>query len=127
MIGAGQAAAGVPLAPAGDAQKECSGSIPNRGYFYSNTYQFAAPGPNGDFGINAENHHFRFDGFLAGLENARRLQAWGNWVIYRAADFDLAVPYQPTGSLAILESPGYWANLDDLHDTNVFHWTVLCD
>ncbi|MFI6999707.1 hypothetical protein [Nocardia sp. NPDC050175] len=68
---------------------------------------------------------FSFMGFLDAAENARMLGARDSkWIIYRASDFDLAVPYVEGAGLFLLESRGFAGNLDDRNGN--FDWVELC-
>lgn len=116
---------GIGPAHADSASGSCSGTAERRGYFYVRTYQSASPDSNGTVG-SWENHDFSFMGFLDAAEDARMLGARDNkWIIYRATDFDLAVPYVGGAGVYLLESRGYSSNLDDRNSN--FEWIKLCD
>ncbi|QIS15909.1 hypothetical protein [Nocardia arthritidis] len=125
-----------PSRGASSATGSCSGSVDrpfrNGGYFYARTYQWASPDFDGNVGT-WENHDFSFMGFLDGAEKSRMLGARdGKWIIYRASDFDLAVPYVSGSGLYLLENTDRWGNRDsrysDLDDRNGnFDWKKLCD
>ncbi|MDR7168197.1 hypothetical protein J2W56_001916 [Nocardia kruczakiae] len=93
----------------------CSGDVDGWGYFYAYTYQYVYI--DGDNTISDEDHDFDFDGFLAGAEHARLLHGKKNqWLVYRAGDFDLAVPYVDDAGLFVRD------NRDTDND-----WIKLCD
>ncbi|MFI6041388.1 hypothetical protein ACIA8C_07115 [Nocardia sp. NPDC051321] len=116
---------GIGPAHADSTSGSCSGSAGHRGYFYAHTYQSAFPDFDGTVG-SWETHDFFFMGFLDAADNARMLGARDSkWVIYRASDFDLAVPYVEGAGLFLLESRGYSSNLDDRNGN--FEWIKLCD
>ncbi|GAB4586501.1 hypothetical protein [Nocardia sp. IFM 10818] len=138
--GAGGAAPSTPGQAtnigASSASGSCSGSVDrsfqDRGYFYAHTWQWASPSFDGTVG-SWEDHDFTFMGFLEPAEQARVLGARdGKWIIYRATDFDLAVPYVDGAGLFLLENTDHWGDRDssysDLDDYNgTFEWIKLCD
>lgn len=120
-----------PTSPADDdsgastdtATGTCSGTVDRRGFFYAHTYQYAYTS-NGT--VESEDHDFSFGGFLSDEEHARIIGARNTkWVIYRAKDFDLAVPYVSGAGLYLLEKRH---DSDDLNNPETdFNWIKLCD
>ncbi|MFF2085131.1 hypothetical protein ACFVVM_15250 [Nocardia sp. NPDC058176] len=91
----------------------CSGTANPWGDFYAYTYQYVYIYDNQ---IESESHSFSFSGFLDGAEEAVLIGGRDNqWTIYRAGDYDLAVPYIAGAGLFVQ---------DNRHAGN--EWVKLC-
>lgn len=114
MGGAGPAAAD-PDPPYGffNNSGSCSGSAENWGSFYAWTSSQVFIYSDGR--VEDTSHNFSFDGFLDGAENAAMLYSKDyTWLVFRAGDFDIAVPY--------VKGAGLWAQ-DNRYGGG---WTKLC-
>lgn len=97
-LGAGTAHADFTESHSGS----CSGTVRGWGNFYAYTYQYVHVDDNR---IENEQHTFSFSGFLDGAEDARLLRGSDNkWVVYRAGDFDISVPYVAGAGLFVRDN-----------------------
>lgn len=79
----------------------CAGTTP-WGVFQAITYQYVSV-INDEF--YDERHRFSFGGFLDGAEDAEYVYGLDNkWRVYRAGDFDIAVPYIEDAGLFVKDN-----------------------
>ncbi|WP_024801859.1 hypothetical protein [Nocardia sp. BMG51109] len=107
--------AGSARAVSGSESVTCSGSVKPWGWFSAQTYQYASLDSDGD--VSNESHTLNFSGFLEGAEDAQLLHATGDkWLMYRAGDFDIAVPFEDDAGLFVVDNR--------YRETK---WVKLCD
>jgi hypothetical protein len=94
--------AGMARADSYSSSGSCSGTLQSWGDFYAYTYQYVYISNNT---FESEDHSLSFSGFLAGAENAQWVSGKDDkWVLYRAGDFDIAVPYITGAGLFVYDN-----------------------